>query len=302
MRVTRLLSVVLVLAALGASVHAMQSVSLGWKPSPDTNAVGYFRYFGTTSGNYTNQADVGNVTNATISGLLEGSSYFFVVMAYDNFGMQSVPSNEVAYTVPTTNPPPSIALSAPANGTTYTAPATVSFAATVTSNGHSITKVQFYSGATLLGEDTSTPYSWTWSNVSAGSYSVAARVVYDASSSVSSLPVSFNVTGLPAPWQTVDVGSVGAVGSATISNGIYTVKGGGTISSTADNFRFVYQTLSGDGEIKAQLSSVENPSANGLIGVIIRESLTAGSEYAFMGVSPDGDTLASGPSTRTQRA
>lgn len=90
-----------------------------------------------------------------------------------------------------------------------------------------------------------------------------------------------------------------------MSNDIYTVKGAGTISSAADNFRFVYQSLSRDGEITVQLNSAENTGANGRIGVIIRESLTSGSEYAFMGVSPDGQfrfqlrTKTGGPTSST---
>ena len=191
-------------------------------------------------------------------------------------------------TVTVVNPAPTIALTSPTNGAAYTAPATVNLAAGVTVNGHTITKVQFYNGATLLGEDTSAPYSLIWSNVSTGSYSLKARAVYDAGSTADSSPVNINVAGLPAPWQTADIGSVSAAGSASMSNGIYTVKGAGNISGTADNFRFVYQPLSGDGEIKVRLNSVGNTGASGRIGVMIRESLTSGSKYAFMGISPDG--------------
>ena len=114
------------------------------------------------------------------------------------------------------------------------------------------------------------------------------------------------MAGLPAPWQTADIGSVSAAGSASMSNGIYTVKGAGNISGTADNFRFVYQPLSGDGEIKARLNSVGNTGTSGRIGVMIRESLISGSEYAFMGISPDGtfrwqrrSTTSGGTSTST---
>jgi hypothetical protein len=141
---------------------------------------------------------------------------------------------------------------------------------------------------TLLGEVTSAPYSLIWSNVSAGSYSLSAQAIYDAGSTVASSPVNIAVTGLPAPWQTVDIGSVGAVGSANVSNGLYIVKGAGNISGIADNLRFVYQPLSGDGEIKLCLNSVEDTGTSGRIGVMIRESLTSGSEYAFLGISPDG--------------
>jgi sulfur relay (sulfurtransferase) complex TusBCD TusD component (DsrE family) len=199
----------------------------------------------------------------------------------------TVASSSANVTV-TTGSLPSIALSSPANGATYTAPATIPLAASVTANGHTITKVQFYNGATLIGQDTTAPYDLTWTNVSAGSYSLSASLIYDAGSTAASSPVSIAVTGLPAPWQTTDIGSLGVAGSASMSNGLYTVRGAGNISGTADNFRFVYQPLSSDGEIKVRLNSVGNTGTSGRMGVMIRESLTRGSKYAWMGISPDG--------------
>lgn len=202
-------------------------------------------------------------------------------------GTNSV-SDSFVLTVNAVSLAPTVALTAPLGGASYPAPATISLAASVTANGHTITKVQFYNGTVLLGEDSASPYSFTWNNVSAGSYSLTARAVYDAGSSVNSSPVSITVTGLPAPWQTADIGSVGVTGSASVSNGVYTVKGAGNVSGRADNFRFLYQTLTGDGEIKVRVNSVANTGTSGRIGVIIRESLTSGSKYAFMGLTPDG--------------
>jgi len=95
------------------------------------------------------------------------------------------------------------------------------------------------------------------------------------------------VVSLPAPWQGVDIGSVGAAGSASATAGAYTVQGAGAISSTADSFHFVYQPLSAGGEIRACLASAET-ATNGCAGVMIRESLTSGSRYALMGLSGNG--------------
>ena len=197
-------------------------------------------------------------------------------------------SDTFVLTVNAVNPAPTVALTSPLNGANYTAPATINLAASVIANGHSISKVQFYNGAALLGEAATAPYSFTWSNVSAGSCSLTAQAVYDAGTTVASAPVNITVTGLPAPWQTADIGSVGVVGSASVSNGLYIVKGAGNISGIADNFRFVYQPLSGNGEIKVCLNSVGNTGTSGRIGVMIRESLTSGSRYTFMGISPGG--------------
>ncbi|MGD0614730.1 MAG: Ig-like domain-containing protein, partial [Verrucomicrobiota bacterium] len=73
---------------------------MAWDPSPDTNVVGYNVYYGVASRTYTNIVDVGDVTNATISGLVEGTTYYFAVTAYNILGMESAYSAEVSYTVP----------------------------------------------------------------------------------------------------------------------------------------------------------------------------------------------------------
>jgi regulation of enolase protein 1 (concanavalin A-like superfamily) len=61
---------------------------------------------------------------------------------------------------------------------------------------------------------------------------------------------------------------------------------GADIWNTADAFHFVYQQLSGDGQIVARVASVQNTDAWAKAGVMIRASLAAGSAQAFMGVTP----------------
>jgi sulfur relay (sulfurtransferase) complex TusBCD TusD component (DsrE family) len=95
---------------------------------------------------------------------------------------------------------PSIALTAPVNGTSYAAPATLNLAASVTANGHAITQVQFYNGATLLGTVATTPYNFSWTNVSAGSYSLTAQAVFDSGSTVASTAANVTVSNVPLPY------------------------------------------------------------------------------------------------------
>jgi hypothetical protein len=92
------------------------------------------------------------------------------------------------------NPAPSVNLTAPASGTTYNAPATVSITANASDNG-SVAKVEFFNGNTKLGEDTSSPYAYTWTNVAAGSYSITARATDNEGASTTSSPVSITVNG-----------------------------------------------------------------------------------------------------------
>jgi hypothetical protein len=94
-----------------------------------------------------------------------------------------------------------------------------------------------------------------------------------------------SVTAFPSPWQTLDIGTTGLQGSAEYFNGVYTVKGAGNISGSADNFRFVYQALSGNGQVMARIASPQNTGTNARLGVMIRSTLTAGSACAYMGVN-----------------
>jgi len=179
---------------------------------------------------------------------------------------------------------PVIALTSPSAGANYTAPASISLTASVTPNGHTITKVQFYNGATLLGESFAAPYTLPWANVGIGNYTLSARAYYDSGSTVVSSPVNLAVTDLPAPWQTVDIGTVALAGNASEANGVFTVNGSGNIGGKADSFRFVYQPLSGDGDITAQINSIATNGVNRCVGVMIRESLAPNSRYVFMGI------------------
>jgi hypothetical protein len=82
------------------SSFALQSVTLAWDPSADTNVVGYNIYYGVASRTYTNHIDVGNTLTATVSNLVEGTTYYFAATAYNGLGMESDYSNETSWTAP----------------------------------------------------------------------------------------------------------------------------------------------------------------------------------------------------------
>ena len=94
-----------ILAALPWRVGAVQTVALEWTPSSSPEVAGYIVHYGQASGNLTGQVWTGTSTSVQITGLEEGQTYFFTVTDYDAEGIESAPSNEVVYAVPSFAPP-----------------------------------------------------------------------------------------------------------------------------------------------------------------------------------------------------
>jgi len=109
---TKFLGGLLILTALIISVQATGSVTLAWNRSTDPIVTGYNVYYGGASGSYTNEISAGNATNATVSGLIPGTTYCFAATAYASSGMESPFSSEVSYlvplNVPIVNQPPTL--------------------------------------------------------------------------------------------------------------------------------------------------------------------------------------------------
>ena len=88
------------IALFAASCFGNGSITLAWDPNLEPDVAGYVVYFGAASGKYTNRVDVGNVTTYTVTGLAEGTDYFFAVTAYNSSRLESDYSNEISYRLP----------------------------------------------------------------------------------------------------------------------------------------------------------------------------------------------------------
>jgi hypothetical protein len=73
---------------------------LEWDPNLEPDLGGYKLHYGTSSGIYTRSVDAGNETTINVPELVSGFTYYFVVTAYNDAGVESPPSNEVVFTVP----------------------------------------------------------------------------------------------------------------------------------------------------------------------------------------------------------
>ena len=72
---------------------------------------------------------------------------------------------------------PVVTLDGPENNSIYEAPAEITFTATVTDMNNNVSKVEFYNEDEKIGEDTTAPYSFTWTEVPVGSYFISAKAI-----------------------------------------------------------------------------------------------------------------------------
>ncbi len=90
--------------AATSQTAAAAGVSLAWNANPETNITGYRVSYGTTSGVYPNVVNVGTSPTTSISGLTEGTTYYFAVAAVNQDSLQSPLSSPISYMIPVSTP------------------------------------------------------------------------------------------------------------------------------------------------------------------------------------------------------
>ena len=104
--------------------------------------------------------------------------------------------------------------------------------------------------------------------------------------------VSINATTPPPPtcptsWTCGDIGTPALAGNQSLSGGTWTVQGAGSdIWGTADQFHYVWQQLTADGSVSAQVLTQTNTDPWAKAGVMLRQSTDAGSPYYAAFVTP----------------
>jgi hypothetical protein len=122
-----------------------------------------------------------------------------VVSSSDSSRLGRANLDGVTAGIKSANLPPTVSLSAPTNGARYTAPASVTISALASDADGTVERVDFYNGTTHIGSDSSNPYSLTWNNVAAGTYTLKAVAVDNSGASITSATTSVTVTSNVPP-------------------------------------------------------------------------------------------------------
>jgi beta-glucanase (GH16 family) len=184
-------------------------------------------------------------------------------IGYDNIG------------VVVTNTPLSVSITSPVNGATVTSNFTITATATV--NPGTVTNVAFYDGATLLGNDATSPYSYAFSNATLGAHALKAVARDGSGNSATSSIVNVTVSNPPpvvAGWQLVWSDEFDG--------------------SSVDTSKWVFESGTGSGgwgnnERQFYTGRTNNASvAGGVLRIIARQEVTNGSPYTSARMKTQG--------------
>jgi hypothetical protein len=181
------------------------------------------------------------------------------------------------------NEPPAVSILRPADGERFQAGAAIALAASAADHGGAIARVDFYRGTTLLGTDTTAPYSAMWKGAPAGAHllSVVAR---DTDGAVASTSATIFVgTAEPSPGSTL---SFTAAADHEKNVGGYTLAifhANDQVSATPIVEASLGKPAPVDGEISVDISS-------------LLDALQPGSYKAVVAAIGPGGSTASAPS------
>lgn len=110
----------------------------------------------------------------TLRQFTSNGTYPYFCSAHAPGSMNPHPEQTGRVFVVTANLPPSVSLTNPANNASFPAPANLVLQASATDDG-TVANVQFFNDNSLLGNDTTAPFSFALNNVAAGNYAFTAR-------------------------------------------------------------------------------------------------------------------------------
>lgn len=198
-----------------------------------------------------------------------------------------IPGSRLSPFSASTGTPPTVSITAPGNGTTFSNPSNITINANANSSGGSIVKVEFYEGTNKLGEDLSAPYTFTWMNVTSGNYVLKAVATDNTGQTGTSAAVNVSVANCSTPIITASGPTTMCSGSVTlkttlISGNIYQWKKDGVNISGATASSYTASSA-GDYQVKVIQGSCISWSAPTHVTIdnALRATITPGGPTTF---------------------
>jgi hypothetical protein len=197
-------------------------------------------------------------------------TYQLTAVARDNDGATKTSAAVTVTIRSASNQAPSVSISSPASGASFTAPASIAIQATAGDADGRVTRVEFYRGTTLIGSDSTAPYSVTWTGAAVGTYTLTAKAFDEDGASRTSSGVSVSVNGATSrPTRVVFVPSANSATSVT-SYTVALYRASDPITASPVTTRNLGKPAVVSGEISVDISTLVNPLAAGSYYAVVR--------------------------------
>ena len=216
-------------AALPATGTSVGAINLSWTDASrpgvlatygnPANEIGFriYRCSSATSSTCTPAAPVyyttlANATSFVDQNIAPSLRYRYMVSAFNAAG-ESAYSSITSSILTSATLPPYISITAPASATQFALGSPVNITANASAPvGQTLTRVDFYAGATLIGTSSTAPYTISWTPAAIGTYSLTAQAV--ASLTTTSAAVSISVVTATTAITSPAAGATYALGAA----------------------------------------------------------------------------------------
>ena len=213
-----------------------------------------------------------SLTDKTSSVTFTGTAGTTYAIAVDGWGFDS---GAIALNITATNLAPTVSLDAPLANAQFFAPATITLSATASDTDGSVTKVEFFNGATKIGQATTPPYTFSWTNVAIGAYSLTAVATDNAGTTTTSGAAAITVVIPPPQFTTAAsatpnpavVGQTVAFAAAASNNATFAwTFGDGAVATGAS----VGHAFAAGGKFSAKVTATNSTgSASSSIDVVV---------------------------------
>ena len=156
-----------------------------------------------------------------VSGLAAGT-YNITARASDNYGTQTT-SAAISITVdPPVTASPTVSITSPADGADFIVGVPILIQATANDSDGNVVKVEFFDGATKLGEDVMEPFEFNWNGAALGSHTLTAVATDNLTATGTSAAITVDVVPNQAPSISLtspadNATNVGTAGTVTLN-------------------------------------------------------------------------------------
>jgi endo-1,3(4)-beta-glucanase len=147
------------------------------------------------------------LVSPSISNLEEG---IYKIKLTVSDGAYTANSDVLVLVQQTSNSNPTVNITSPSENQSFPQDLDITISASASDLDGTISKIEFYDGATKLGEDTSSPYSYTWVNASVGAHQINAIVTDNDAGEGTSQIVNISVLEVQSCSETSNEAQEGA--------------------------------------------------------------------------------------------